>query len=51
MGRSRSLSPSARLDSDKQARIERLRRCGWQRKRFDPRKYEELRDSVMAELV
>jgi hypothetical protein len=35
---------------DRQARIERLRQSGWQRKRFDPRRYEELRESVLAEL-
>ncbi|TPX08937.1 uncharacterized protein E0L32_009641 [Thyridium curvatum] len=35
---------------DKQARIERLRRNGWQRKRFDPRRYEQLCNSVMAEM-
>ncbi|KAK3328898.1 hypothetical protein B0H66DRAFT_5919 [Apodospora peruviana] len=36
---------------DKQARIERLRANGWQRKRFDARRYEELYDTVMAELA
>ena len=35
---------------DRQARIERLRKDGWQRKRFDARRYEELCDAVMAEL-
>lgn len=44
-------SPSGDLRSlDKQARIARLRKSGWQRKRFDARRYEELCDSVMAEL-
>ncbi|KAK4105790.1 hypothetical protein N658DRAFT_417555 [Parathielavia hyrcaniae] len=36
---------------DRQARIERLRRSGWQRKRFDPARYEELCESVLAELA
>ncbi len=36
---------------DRQARIERLRQSGWQRKRFDPRRYEELRNNVLAELA
>ncbi|KAH8889553.1 hypothetical protein GQ53DRAFT_600533, partial [Thozetella sp. PMI_491] len=36
---------------DRQARIERLRKSGWQRKRFDARRYEELCDAVMAELA
>ncbi|KXX82861.1 hypothetical protein MMYC01_200544 [Madurella mycetomatis] len=35
---------------DRQARIERLRKCGWQRKRFDSSRYEELCETVMAEL-
>lgn len=35
---------------DRLARIERLRKSGWQRKRFDPSKYEELCDTVLAEL-
>ncbi len=35
---------------DRQARIERLRKSGWQRKRFDARRYEELCDAAMAEL-
>jgi hypothetical protein len=33
------------------ARIERLRQNGWQRKRFDPTRYEALREQVLAELV
>ena len=50
-----SLSPrSASVEEfrplDKQARIERLRKIGWQRKRFNARKYEELCEAVMAEL-
>ncbi|KAK4195687.1 hypothetical protein QBC40DRAFT_18722 [Triangularia verruculosa] len=35
---------------DKQARIERLRKINWERERFDPRRYEELCEEVMAEL-
>ncbi|KAK4185525.1 hypothetical protein QBC35DRAFT_516862 [Podospora australis] len=35
---------------DKLARIERLRRNGWQRQRFDARRYEELCEAVLAEL-
>ncbi|KAL2180294.1 uncharacterized protein P884DRAFT_192893 [Thermothelomyces heterothallicus CBS 202.75] len=37
-------------NQDRQARIERLRKSGWQRERFDPTKYEELCDAVLAEL-
>ncbi|KAK1752388.1 hypothetical protein QBC47DRAFT_56046 [Echria macrotheca] len=36
---------------DRQARIERLRRNGWQRKRFDARRYEELCETVLSELA
>ncbi|KAH7376154.1 hypothetical protein B0T11DRAFT_17381 [Plectosphaerella cucumerina] len=36
---------------DLKARIERLRASGWQRKRFDPTRYENLRESVLAELA
>jgi hypothetical protein len=35
---------------ERAARIERLRREGWKRKRFDARRYEELCNAVMAEL-
>jgi len=35
---------------DRRARIERLRASGWQRKRFDFRRYEELRSAALAEL-
>ncbi|KAK0729063.1 hypothetical protein B0T21DRAFT_413166 [Apiosordaria backusii] len=35
---------------DKQARIERLRKINWERRRFDPTRYEELCEEVMAEL-
>jgi hypothetical protein len=36
--------------ADKRARIERLRKNGWVRKRFDARRYEELAQEVLAEL-
>jgi hypothetical protein len=36
--------------ADRQARIERLRKTGWQRKRFDASRYEELCEAVLAEL-
>jgi len=35
---------------DRKARIERLRQNNWQRKRFDPTRYEKLRSAVLAEL-
>ncbi|KAL1902762.1 hypothetical protein Sste5346_000672 [Sporothrix stenoceras] len=35
---------------DRKARIERLRRSGWQRKRFDPSRYEALRNAALSEL-
>lgn len=35
---------------DRKTRIERLRRSGWQRKRFDPSRYEALRNAALAEL-
>jgi hypothetical protein len=35
---------------DRMARIERLRKTGWQRKRFDPSRYEALRNAALAEL-
>ncbi|KAK3942695.1 hypothetical protein QBC46DRAFT_65672 [Diplogelasinospora grovesii] len=35
---------------DRQARIQRLRKTGWQRPRFDARRYEELCYAVMQEL-
>ncbi|KAK1834834.1 hypothetical protein QBC39DRAFT_10985 [Podospora conica] len=37
--------------ADRQARIERLRKNGWQRKRFDARRYEELCETVLLELA
>ncbi|KZL86713.1 hypothetical protein CI238_08755 [Colletotrichum incanum] len=36
---------------DIKARIERLRQNNWQRRRFDARRYETLRESVLAELT
>ncbi|EGS19153.1 uncharacterized protein CTHT_0057780 [Thermochaetoides thermophila DSM 1495] len=44
------LSREGARSADLQARIEKLRRCGWQRKRFDASRYEELCEAVMAEL-
>lgn len=38
------------LALDRQARIERLRRQGWHRKRFDASRYERLCNDVLAEL-
>ncbi|KAH6660366.1 hypothetical protein BKA67DRAFT_530465 [Truncatella angustata] len=37
-------------DEALQKRIERLRASGWQRKRFDSRRYEALREQVLTEL-
>ncbi|RYP54729.1 hypothetical protein DL768_000553 [Monosporascus sp. mg162] len=37
-------------DEALQQRIERLRAAGWQRKRFDGRRYEALREQVLGEL-
>jgi hypothetical protein len=37
-------------DDSIQKRIERLRASGWQRKRFDTRRYEALREQVLSEL-
>ncbi|KAK4136487.1 hypothetical protein BT67DRAFT_432337 [Trichocladium antarcticum] len=52
--RARSISNGSSAEEaralDRQARIVRLRSIGWQRKRFDPRRYEELCEAVMAEL-
>ncbi|KAM0278387.1 hypothetical protein ACHAQH_005209 [Verticillium albo-atrum] len=36
---------------DLKARIERLRATGWKRQRFNPKRYEELRESVLAEMA
>ena len=41
---------SAARDEGMQQRIERLRASGWQRKRFDTRRYEALREQVLGEL-
>ncbi|VBB72396.1 Putative protein of unknown function [Podospora comata] len=53
--RSPNLASAARARAnseveDKQARIERLRKMNWERTRFDPTRYEELCEEVMAEL-
>ncbi|KAL1853638.1 hypothetical protein VTK73DRAFT_8913 [Phialemonium thermophilum] len=48
--RPESASGTDLRELDKRARIERLRKNGWQRKRFDPSRYEVLCDAVMAEL-
>lgn len=46
-----SPAPSARDDETSlQDRIARLRASGWQRKRFDGRRYEALREQVLGEL-
>lgn len=47
---------SAPVDKDLRAlelrsRIERLRASGWQRKRFDPQRYETFREQVMADMM
>ncbi|KAK3695078.1 hypothetical protein B0T22DRAFT_92237 [Podospora appendiculata] len=49
--RARSNSAVDLRVADKQARIERLRQNGWQRQRFDARRYEELCENVMSELA
>ena len=50
--RSSNISDSDELRKlDRHARIERLRKNGWQRKRFDSRRYEELCETVMSELA
>ncbi|KAI5465864.1 hypothetical protein BGZ63DRAFT_115845 [Mariannaea sp. PMI_226] len=36
---------------DLRARIERLRAGGWQRRRFDASRYEELRENAMADII
>lgn len=47
-----STTPSVSTVSDEglRERIERLRAGGWQRKRFDSRRYEALREQVLGEL-
>lgn len=47
---------SVPVDEDMRAlelrsRIERLRANGWQRKRFDAKRYEEFREQVMADML
>ncbi|KAK6088299.1 hypothetical protein SCUP234_00787 [Seiridium cupressi] len=44
------LSMRSNGDEALQKRIERLRSNGWQRKRFDSRRYEVLREQVLSEL-
>lgn len=46
----RSNSSLGSRDEGMQQRIERLRASGWQRKRFDTRRYEALREQVLGEL-
>lgn len=53
-----ALTPRAALSTneemkalDLQARITRLRATGWQRKRFDAKRYEEFRDQVMSDML
>jgi hypothetical protein len=41
---------TASAEEARRARIERLRRSGWQRKRFDGSRYEVLCEEVLAEL-
>jgi hypothetical protein len=36
---------------DRQARVERLRKTGWQRRRFDASPYEALCEAVLAEMA
>ncbi|KAL6403686.1 uncharacterized protein AUP68_13054 [Ilyonectria robusta] len=36
---------------DLQARVERLRASGWQRRRFDFQRYEQLREKAMADMM
>lgn len=43
-------SMSSSTDEPLRDRIERLRAKGWQRKRFDSRRYEALREQVLGEL-
>ena len=45
-----SLSAAGETEETRAARIERLRRGGWRRKRFDASRYEVLCEAVMAEL-
>ncbi|KAK8050684.1 hypothetical protein PG994_012414 [Apiospora phragmitis] len=52
IARPASTTPSVSTMSDEalRDRIERLRAGGWQRKRFDNRRYEALREQVLGEL-
>ncbi|KAK6863844.1 hypothetical protein PG995_000372 [Apiospora arundinis] len=52
IARPASTTPSFSSSSDEalRDRIERLRAGGWQRKRFDNRRYEALREQVLGEL-
>ncbi|KAL2022703.1 hypothetical protein VTK56DRAFT_4784 [Thermocarpiscus australiensis] len=43
-------SPEVVRALERKARIDRLRKNGWQRKRFDARRYEELCEAVLSEL-
>ncbi|KAI1152168.1 hypothetical protein F4825DRAFT_450762 [Nemania diffusa] len=45
------LSAGVGGERDIRDRIERLRASGWQRKRFDSRRYEALREQVLVELA
>ncbi|KAF4977254.1 hypothetical protein FZEAL_6194 [Fusarium zealandicum] len=45
------VAPSADRAPELQARIERLRAKGWERKRFDVRRYEALRENAIADIV
>lgn len=47
---SSQLSMRSTGDDTLQSRIARLRASGWQRKRFDSRRYEALREQVLGEL-
>ncbi len=47
----RTATPTpAETEESRRARIERLRGCGWRRKRFDASRYEVLCEAVLAEL-
>lgn len=53
-----ALTPRAALSTnaemkhlDLRTRIDRLRANGWQRKRFDAKRYEEFREQVMADML
>lgn len=47
-----ALSTNAEMKQlDLRTRIDRLRANGWQRKRFDAKRYEEFREQVMADML